>query len=812
MKFLLRPLVNQDLEGLDTIKHAVVEGSEVPGGFFCKELFEDDRKDWARLPLNCVVYNPSTFCLMAEELGIPEKTVVDMILDDVLKFESFCRDQPDPVWFGHYQLNSWPITPRAMRSENATIKSKNDRTNSYLQMIRCNHWIEGSVKYDPRTDILATMETSDKLNDWKKQRQMMQRLAYQDTWAKLENHRAPASVIHRLSKKAGLLRGSMAGKRVDFSGRSAIVPDPLLPIDQAGIPGKMVMELLRPFLIHELSEGRRNRRGHAKYEIKIQSELAKQAAERIVGQHLIIINRAPSLHRYSLQLSRIRIDWGSKVLRLNPLIFSPMGADSDGDTVAIHLILSDIARKNALDMMHPRQNMTSSADGNPIFLPSHEAIVGLYYESIREDGFRYRETMREISRVIGMPVAPYLPLDKKNVHKLCNDIILLREASEDSREGALRTLNQLNRMGYEFATKAGVSLCVGDFGSLGAATYEEWEANVPHDHSMELLRASGARVTAVQIQSMSLNRGEVITPKGDVWVDGNLTKGMPIDGYIQTARAGRMALASNSMLVPDSGYLYRQILTCIHDITVTMPARGTDDEGLIVDGYGPIAQDDLPVDLSTGKLHPVGARVGLIAAMTICERLTQAALSQKHASGSKQHGSIAMMDEHLSPLVRFKRLLSDVNAWRLVCETDSDGNLILNDEGKVIPVITKVDKQKQRTYFGLLESYEKFREMALNIVYIDEVHLMVLFRGFTEVLEDGKLRSEVDANPDDIPIICGLTMLPLKFGRLLKSLRYGYTSQTMRESILRGETRKFLDSEKIMIGLLPDCIQKKRGF
>ena len=345
-------------------------------------------------------------------------------------------------------------------------------------------------------------------------------------------------------------------------------------------------------------------------------------------------------------------------------------------------------------------------------------------------------------------------------------------------------------------------------------TFEEWKRNSNPTSNLSLMEASGARVSPVQIQAMMLGRGDIVTPSGDVHVAGNLRDGMSVEDYLQTARSGRMSLASNSEVVPESGYLYRQILTVVHDITVTRLAVGGDHpEGLIIDGYGPIAQDDLPHDLSTGKLHPLGCRVGLIAAMTICEKLTQAALSQKHSSGSRQHGSIGMLDATLSPLVRFKQLLSDVNAWRVLIERNDDGTPELDNKGKVIPIITKDENNKRQvTRLGLLESYEIFRDLAWEIIKVEEVHLMILFRGFTEVLESGALRSEMGTDENDSPIICGLTMLPLKFGRLLKSLRYGYTSQSMKQSILEGETKPFLDSERVMIGMMPSLIQTKRGF
>ncbi len=322
-------------------------------------------------------------------------------------------------------------------------------------------------------------------------------------------------------------------------------------------------------------------------------------------------------------------------------------------------------------------------------------------------------------------------------------------------------------------------------------TYEEWLDAVAPDNNLELLRASGARVTEVQVRAMMTERGDMVTPGGTVYVKGNLRDSLDQFDYFTTCRAGRMSLGANVAVVPQSGYLTRQLVSILHDITVTAPTPDLVkyDESLnIVHRYGPIRPCDLPRDLSTMNPHPIGAKVGIITAQSISERLTQTSLSSKHTAGSTIGAGAKMLSEDNSPIKRFKQVLGDVESWRR------------NDDGDMV---------------SLWESYEMFKEKVLDILDIEEVHLAVLFRGMTEVLKDGTLRSDPDNVGRELevdPIECGLTTLPLKYDSLLKGLRYGYVVRVLTEALLSGSTREMLDSERVICGMLPSTLQTERGL
>ncbi len=438
----IKPVTCDDFEDFPEVKHSVIDCPDKSGGLFCEELQEDERESWARIPLSIPVYNPSAFPEMAQALQMSPRALTKLVLEDGMEFDRYVQEQG--LCFLKYKLSHWLVTPRAMRNVETALKNKTDRSNTYQQILRVNDW----VHTDP--------------TEYFKQRRLLQLLVYRDSWDTKQIEDQPSSVVSRLSKKEGLVRGALSGKRVDFSGRSVIVPDPLLDVDQVGLPDKMAMELLRPHLIGEL---KRREVPNPKRHIRERTETAKKVLAEIAPKHWVMVNRAPSLHRYSIQLGRIRVDFGSKLLKLNPLTFSPCAADADGDTMAVHLVLSTQALEDALEKMHPAQNLLSSADGSPIYSPSHEAIVGLYartmnYETCRDT----RAFVRRLDGVLGHPIPRNLfPLDKTNLKTLLTLLYdMANERDRQAREDILKAVNELNRIGYEESTKVGVTLSMSD--------------------------------------------------------------------------------------------------------------------------------------------------------------------------------------------------------------------------------------------------------------------------------------------------------------------------------------------------------------
>ena len=215
----------------------------------------------------------------------------------------------------------------------------------------------------------------------------------------------------KLKGKQGLFRQNLLGKRVDYSGRSVIVVGPELKLWQCGLPEDMAIELFRPHLIHALklksliddlykknlidrnervtylkmlSNGKDNNLktvynflqsvGGSEYQLPDFYETLKA----IVGNHPVILNRQPSLHRLSLQ-AFIPVLVEGKALKLHPLMCKGFGADFDGDTMSIHVPITEAAQDECWELMLSSRNLLDPANGKTIIAPSQDMVLGIYY-------------------------------------------------------------------------------------------------------------------------------------------------------------------------------------------------------------------------------------------------------------------------------------------------------------------------------------------------------------------------------------------------------------------------------------------------
>ncbi len=196
---------------------------------------------------------------------------------------------------------------------------------------------------------------------------------------KAEGGRALKSLSDVLKGKQGRFRQNLLGKRVDYSGRSVIVVGPDLKMHECGLPKGMAAELFKPFIIRKLIE-----RGIVKT-VKSAKKLVdrKEAViwdilENILRGHPIMLNRAPTLHRLSIQAFQPKLIEG-KAIRLHPLVCTAFNADFDGDQMAVHVPLSNAAILEAQLLMLASHNILNPQSGTPIALPSQDMVLGLYY-------------------------------------------------------------------------------------------------------------------------------------------------------------------------------------------------------------------------------------------------------------------------------------------------------------------------------------------------------------------------------------------------------------------------------------------------
>ncbi len=196
------------------------------------------------------------------------------------------------------------------------------------------------------------------------------------------------SLSDMLKGKQGRFRQNLLGKRVDYSGRSVIVVGPTLELHQCGLPKRMALELFKPFVMRRLVD-----RGYA-HNIKAAKRVVErvdprvwEVLEEVVENYLVLLNRAPTLHRLGIQAFEVKLVEGSAI-QIHPLVCQAYNADFDGDQMAVHVPLSKAAQVEARERMLSLHNLLSPSNGDPIITPQQDIVLGCYYMTLPRDGVR----------------------------------------------------------------------------------------------------------------------------------------------------------------------------------------------------------------------------------------------------------------------------------------------------------------------------------------------------------------------------------------------------------------------------------------
>lgn len=193
------------------------------------------------------------------------------------------------------------------------------------------------------------------------------------------NNRPLKSLSDIIKGKHGRFRQNLLGKRVDYSGRSVIVVGPSLKLNQCGLPYEMALELFQPFIICELiNQGLASNMKVAKNVIQHNMPPIDSVLEKVLSNHPIFLNRAPTLHRLGIQaFEPILVD--GRAIKLHPLVCSAFNADFDGDQMAVHVPISFESQAECYMLMLAPYNFLSPANGEPIIMPSQDMVLGCYY-------------------------------------------------------------------------------------------------------------------------------------------------------------------------------------------------------------------------------------------------------------------------------------------------------------------------------------------------------------------------------------------------------------------------------------------------
>lgn len=305
------------------------------------------------------------------------------------------------------------------------------------------------------------------------------------------------SLSDMLKGKQGRFRQNLLGKRVDYSGRSVIVAGPELKIHQCGLPKLMALELFKPFVIAELlaDEHAHNIKSATRL-IESNDSVIWDALDTVIKDKYVLLNRAPSLHRLSIQAFQPKLIEG-KAIQLHPLVCKGFNADFDGDQMAVHLPLSVEAQDEARDLMSATNNLLKPADGSPILNISQDIVLGCYYltypkpsaqvkeprhySSVNEAIFAYEQGVIKLQTPIFVPVKgevrqttlgrvyfneilpeglPYFE-DAMNKKKLAK--VLARVFEKYGSEMTAKIADDIKDLALEYATIAAVSTGMTDY-------------------------------------------------------------------------------------------------------------------------------------------------------------------------------------------------------------------------------------------------------------------------------------------------------------------------------------------------------------
>jgi len=290
-------------------------------------------------------------------------------------FKSMIRDGSRPEWLILSVLPVLPPDLRPMVALDGGRYATSDLNDLYRRVINRNNRLKKLLEIKApdvivRNEKRMLQEAVDALID------NSARFGTQQ----LSSQRRPLrSLADMLRGKQGRFRQNLLGKRVDYSGRSVIVIGPKLKIDECGIPKRMALELFRPFVISEIIK-----RGLA-HNIRSASRVIEEGGsevweilEEVIKDRMVLLNRAPTLHRLSVQAFRPILIEGLAI-KIPPLVCVAFNADFDGDQMAVHLPLSDRAQAEARKIMASNRNLLKPATGELITTPTQDAVLGIYY-------------------------------------------------------------------------------------------------------------------------------------------------------------------------------------------------------------------------------------------------------------------------------------------------------------------------------------------------------------------------------------------------------------------------------------------------
>ncbi|MCH5322455.1 MAG: DNA-directed RNA polymerase subunit beta/beta' [Helicobacter sp.] len=375
------------------------------------------------------------------------------------------------------------------------------------------------------------------------------------------NKRPLKSLSEIIKGKQGRFRQNLLGKRVDFSGRSVIVVGPNLRMDQCGLPKNMALELFKPHILSKLEEkGHATTLKQAKKMIEQRHNEVWECLQEIVADYPVMLNRAPTLHKQSIQAFHPKLIDG-KAIQLHPLVCAAFNADFDGDQMAVHVPLSQEAITECKLLMLSSMNILLPASGKAVTVPSQDMVLGLYYLSLSKEDSKGEHKLfsnidqvmialesgiveistkirafvdnRVVSTTIGRMILRSILPDFVPVH-LWNKVLKKKDIAAlidyVYKEGGVGItasfLDNLKNLGFTYATKAGISISADDI--------------IVPDSKNKVVEEAKKKVKDIQAQFGAglLTEQERYNKIIDVWTDTNNALGNEMMKLIENDKEG----------------------------------------------------------------------------------------------------------------------------------------------------------------------------------------------------------------------------------------------------------------------------------
>jgi DNA-directed RNA polymerase subunit beta' len=480
------------------------------------------------------------------------------------------------------------------------------------------------------------------------------------------NNRPLKSLSDMLKGKQGRFRQNLLGKRVDYSGRSVIVVGPELKLHECGLPKQMALELFEPFIIKKLREkgfvhtikGARRMVERGKIEVW-------DILDEVIKDHPVLLNRAPTLHRLGIQAFQPLLIEG-KSIKIHPLVCTAFNADFDGDQMAVHVPLSLESQLEAKILMLSINNIFSPADGRPVVTPTQDIILGTSYLSKEKPGAKgegmsfsnseevivaYEDGAVELHASIKVRVNGIFDMDEKKlmpgvqpitttVGRVIFNQILPKDFGFVNRElnkgkvsevvtdcykrfghgATVKLLDDIKKLGFESATKGGISIGIDDMQvpeakqevlkeareevakvedqyRKGIITESERKSKVIDiwTHTTErvsdllfkgmhpfnpifMMADSGARGSRLQVRQLAGMRGLMAKPSGEIIenpITANFREGLNVLEYFISTHGARKGLADTALKTADAGYLTRRLVDVAQEVIISENDCGT---------------------------------------------------------------------------------------------------------------------------------------------------------------------------------------------------------------------------------------------